>query len=162
MSGCCQATYTSKDYCTSNDTCVICRSYPSQDVVKLKPGVMYPACSIVTKGAGPCDPWEPIATPDQGICGLVEGCCGIDLTAETEPCPSAILTKNVIIDPNLVNWPEGWTQEDVDCAIQNSKCCMTFTPRTECTTVPECYADQVTEAKVQAKSAKGATAVKAA
>lgn len=154
----CQAIQHELQVSRSHQSCINCRRTGlCPNYVPLAAGNVYPKCSLVIQPGGdkfaPLEPLADLAAECDFIYGVMP--CTEDLMEATEAdaaCKYAVLT-GVDVDPNMICWPEGTTQEMIDMYTCQAKCCLTFTEKHACQPVPDEYADLVDGARAaQAKA----------
>lgn len=127
-------------------TCFMCR-HDCPNAVPFKTGVNYEKCSlvIIPEKFAPVEPLTNLREQCDLIYGVVT--CSLDATevdeATASKCKLAVLAGKVKLDPNLICWPEGTAEEDIQWLVDTAKCCIEFGNRFECSEVPSQLLDRL-------------------
>jgi len=156
----CKVIQETVEHSLSQQSCINCRRYGlCPNYVPLAAGNVYPKCSLVIcPGGDKFAPKEPL-TDLKEQCDFIYGVMPMDedtmenTEEDTLTCKYAILT-GVDVDPNLICWPEGTTQDVIDLYTCQAKCCLTFTKKKACEPVPEEYKHVLDGAKSEAVKEK--------
>ncbi len=135
--------------------CIVCRS-GRPNYVQFAAGQNYLKCSLVyfPEKFGPAMPVTNLVEQCDKVYGIVS--CGLDATevdeATAATCKLTVLADETELDANLVCWPEGTSEEEINWFIETSKCCLRFRNVFTCSEVPDEFKD-----RIQTKAVKGVT-----